>query len=317
MSDKIIKFSALFNSDQILCGLPETSLDQTIRLLVSSIGEIDHSIDIEAAYQLVLSREGCGVMLVQPGVAVVHVRAEGLKQLRVALACSREGFVCSHDQRGYECVGENFGPVNIAVLMMAPVDDPASYLRAVAALTTIFKREGFVEQLLDQERPERLWESFERTGERLPEFVQARHIMRTDYSQLHVSDSLCSAIDLFCREGIDEYPVVDADGDLVGIVSEDELIRLCLPEYITWMEDLSPVLNFEPFAEILRRERNMPVMEIMAFAEHYATVEESTPAIQVAKVMMRRDVRQVLVVRDKQLMGIISIRDFIQKVLRA
>jgi CBS domain-containing protein len=33
--------------------------------------------------------------------------------------------------------------------------------------------------------------------------------------------------------------------------------------------------------------------------------------------MMRRDVRQVLVVRDKKLMGIISIQDFIHKVLRA
>ena len=58
-------------------------------------------------------------------------------------------------------------------------------------------------------------------------------------------------------------------------------------------------------------------MEIMVFAEHYATVDESTPAIQVAKIMMRRDVRQVFVVRDKKLMGIISIQDFIKKVLRA
>ena len=116
---------------------------------------------------------------------------------------------------------------------------------------------------------------------------------------------------------MNELPVVDADGDLVGIVSEEELIRLCLPEYITWMEDLSPILNFEPFAEILRREAYMPVMEIMVFADRFATVDEATPAIQVAKVMMRRDVRQVLVLRDKKLMGIISIQDFIQKVLRA
>jgi CBS domain-containing protein len=101
------------------------------------------------------------------------------------------------------------------------------------------------------------------------------------------------------------------------MVSEEELIRLCLPEYITWMEDLSPILNFEPFAEILRREATMPVMEIMVLADHYASVEEATPAIQVAKVMMRREVRQVLVVRDKKLMGIITIQDFIQKVLRA
>ncbi len=317
MSDNDISFSALFAPEQIICDLGEERLDQAIHQLVARIGNIDQSVDIEGAYHLVLEREGCGILLVQPGVAVVHVRTENLKQLRIALASSQEGFVCSHDQQGYECVGKEFGPVNVAVLMMAPPYDPAGYLRAVAALTTICRREGFVEQLLSLKHPGRVWESFEKSGERLPEYVEAYHIMRTDFSCLHISDSLCMAIDLFCREGIGEYPVVDADGDLVGIVSEDELIRLCLPEYITWMEDLSPVLNFEPFAEILRREKDMPVMEIMVFAEHYATVDESTPAIQVAKIMMRRDVRQVFVVRDKKLMGIISIQDFIKKVLRA
>ena len=58
-------------------------------------------------------------------------------------------------------------------------------------------------------------------------------------------------------------------------------------------------------------------MEIMKFADHYATVEESTPAVQVARVMMRSDVRQVFVVKNKKLLGIISIQDLIQKVLRA
>jgi len=68
---------------------------------------------------------------------------------------------------------------------------------------------------------------------------------------------------------------------------------------------------------ILQREKNMPVMEIMEFADQYATVDESTPAIQVARIMMRREVRQVFVVKNKKLMGIISIQDLIQKVLRA
>lgn len=310
-------FSALFAPEQVICDLGQARLDSAIHQLVACIGEIERSIDIEATYHLVLDREGCGVMQITPGVAVVHIRTEGLQQIRIAVASSQEGFVCTDDQHGYACIGSDFGPVNLAVLMMAPPDDPAVYLRAVAALSAICGREGFVERLLSLQNPQHVWESFEKSGEQLPEYVEARHIMRTDVSLLHVSDSLCMAIDLFCREGIGEYPVVDADGDLVGIVSEDELIRLCLPEYITWMEDLTPILNFEPFAEILRRETNMPVMEIMVFDEHFATVDESTPAVQVAKIMMRRDVRQVFVVRDKKLLGIISIQDFIRKVLRA
>jgi CBS domain-containing protein len=58
-------------------------------------------------------------------------------------------------------------------------------------------------------------------------------------------------------------------------------------------------------------------LERLHIEDRYATVGEESPAIQVAKVMMRRNVRQVYVVRDKMLMGVITIQDFIHKVLRA
>jgi CBS domain-containing protein len=285
--------------------------------MIELITGSDSAIDSKAVYQLVLARKRCGVMLLQPGVVVVHVRIAGLQRLRLALATSREGQLCCPDREDFVCVETEAVSANLIVLMLAPADDPAIYLRAVASLSAICRREGFVEFLAALDTPELVWKTLAETGAALPDYVAARDIMRTDFARLRDTDSLYSAIDLFCSEGVTELPVVDADGDLVGIVSEEELIRLCLPEYITWMEDLSPILNFEPFAEILRREAYMPVMEIMVLADRYATVDEATPAIQVAKVMMRRDVRQVLVVRDKELMGIISIQDFIHKVLRA
>ena len=317
MTDQLNALSSLFSPAQVLCGTHGTRLEETTRQMIELIASADSSIDSEAAYQLVLARKRCGVMLLQPRVAVVHARIDGLQRLRMALATSREGQVCCPDREDFVYAEAESVPANLIVLMLAPVDDPASYLRAIAALTAVCRRESFVESLLTLDNPESVWKSIEETGVGLPDYVAARDVMRTDFARLRDTDSLYLAIDLFCREGVSELPVVDADGDLVGIVSEEELIRLCLPEYITWMEDLSPILNFEPFAEILRREAQMLVMEIMVFADRYATVDEATPAIQVAKVMMRRDVRQVLVVRDKKLIGIISMQDFIYKVLRA
>jgi len=317
LTDQSIALSSLFSPAQILCDAQGTRVEKTARQLIGLIAGSDSSIDSEAVYQLVLARKRCGVILLQTGVAVIHVRINGLQGLRMALATSREGQVCCPDREDFLHAETGSVPVNLIILVLVPVDDPASYLRAIAALTAICRRENFVEFLLTLDNPELVWKSIEATGVALPEYVAARDIMRTDFARLRDTDGLYAAIDLFCKEGVNELPVVDADGDLVGIVSEEELIRLCLPEYITWMEDLSPILNFEPFAEILRREAYMPVMEIMVFADRYATVDEATPAIQVAKVMMRRDVRQVLVVHDKKLMGIISIQDFIQKVLRA
>lgn len=321
MTNKNIRFSTLFTPDQVICcssdNRHDNKIEHIIHQLAAQIGAVEQSIDIEAAYRLLLYREACSFTPIQPDVTVVHIRTEGLKQLRIAIAVSREGLNCSSEQYGFKSVTEENKLVNMAVLMMAPDDDPASYLRAVAALKEICQQEGFVKELLKLNHCDEIWKAFDKTGEVLPDYAEARHIMHTDFSHLHVNDNLSVAIDLFCKQNSGEFPVVDTDGDLIGVVSEEELIRLCLPDYITWMNDLSPILNFEPFAEILQREKNMPVMEIMEFSDRYVTIDESTPAIQVARLMMRREVQQVFVVRQNKLTGIISIHDLIRKVLRA
>jgi hypothetical protein len=129
-------------------------------------------------------------MLLQPRVAVVHVRIAGLQGLRVALATSREGQVCCPDRKDFVCTETASVPANLIVLMLAPADDPAIYLRAVAILSAIFQREGFVDFLLTLDDPELIWKAIAETDAALPDYVAARDLMRSDFVQLKDSDSL-------------------------------------------------------------------------------------------------------------------------------
>jgi CBS domain-containing protein len=312
-----IQFSSLFTPAQVACHLDNMSCHAIFRHLIGLLGEVNHGIDVDRVYQQILRRDSCGITLASPQVAVVHVRVEGLEQLRIAIATSRQGPSCAAALEGGTCAATEVQAAKLIVLILAPIEDPAGYLRAMAALSKVCRRQGLVEKLVSLEQPERVWQTFQEANEHLPSYVKAADIMRRGFPRLQETDTLSNAIDGFCLLGVSELPVVDADGDLVGIVTQDELIRICLPEYITWMEDLSPILNFEPFAEILRRESSVPVLEILLFSDRYATIDEDTPAIQVAKVMMRRHVRQVYVLRERRLVGVISIQDFIYKVLRA
>ncbi|MGD2075430.1 MAG: CBS domain-containing protein [Gammaproteobacteria bacterium] len=312
-----VKFSSLFTPAQVVCHLEGITCHEALKRLIELIAGVNRSLDVDRVHEQILRRDSCGITLPAPEVALVHVRVEGLERLQVAIGTSRQGPRCGISLEGANCPAAVPQTVKLLVVILAPVDDPAGHLRAAAALSRACHREGFVDRLVALDDPEQIWKAFEAANEHLPAYVKAGDIMQEDFARLHETDSLSAAIDAFCRLGVSELPVVDEDGDLVGIVSEDELIRVCLPEYITWMEDLSPILNFEPFAEVLRRESSVPVVEIMQFSEHYATMDESSPAIQVAKLMMRRNVRQVYVVRDNRLLGVITIQDFIHKVLRA
>jgi CBS domain-containing protein len=97
-------------------------------------------------------------------------------------------------------------------------------------------------------------------------------------------------------------------------VSTYELLRVCLPDYVLWMEDLTPILNFEPFSQILQKESKTWLTEIMT--TEYATVDENSPAIQVAKEITRQHADLAYVVRGKQLVGIVTLANFLNKILR-
>jgi CBS domain-containing protein len=315
--DQDLKLSSLFTPAQIACNQEDMTCNEIFRHLIELLGKMDRSFNVVHAYEQILKRDSCGITFATPEVAVVHVRVEGLKQLRMAIGTSHRAPRCVATLEGGNCSAAGMEAIKLVVMILAPLDDPAGYLRTIAALSKVCLQEGFVEHVVSLDDPGQIWQFFEESNQQLPSYVKAVDIMRHDFPRLHDTDLLSNAIDAFCRLEVSELPVVDSDGDLVGIVSQDELIRVCLPEYITWMDDLSPILNFEPFAEILRRESSVPVIEIMQFSDRYATLDEESPAIQVARVMMRRNVHQVYVVRDKMLMGVITIQDFIHKVLRA
>jgi CBS domain-containing protein len=108
---------------------------------------------------------------------------------------------------------------------------------------------------------------------------------------------------------------VDKEGDLVGVVSVSALLNVCLPDYLLWMDDLSPIQDFEPFAEVLRKEHNTWLHEIIS--ERYAFVQVASPAIQIAAELARQNTAHCYVLNGKRLAGVITLRAFLHIIFRA
>ena len=299
------RFSSLFTPHQVLCHTELTERDDLIREMVRALGPALEHGEVADVIQQVLDREAQLPSVVGPGIALPHARLRGLSRLAVAVATSRQGI---------RFTGENDGNVKLIILILAPHDSPAAYLQVVSSLARIMQAEGTADRVAGLENADQVWQFFNRGGLVLPDYVCARDIMRTEFISVLYSDTCEKAIDMFARHQLADLPVIDDDGKLVGLVTADALLRVCLPDYILWMEDLSPIINFEPFAGLLRNEGKTWLADIMS--DDYVTVSEKAPAIEVAKGMCKRGVRQVLVERDEHLVGVITIQDFITKVLR-
>lgn len=305
-----MRISQLFGPREVFFAPPGLDEIAIVRELLGTLQQDGKLADVEGALQALIERKCCGVESLAADIAVVHGKLETVNALCLAVAIAGEGVHC-------DCLAPEVAQFRVLILILTPLHNLGGYIRVAASLRRMLASPDNAQSLRAAADPEAVWQVFDGDQADLPEHATAGDIMSDELHVLHDNDALSAAIDAFCRYDLSEMPVVDNDGDLVGVVSEDELLRICLPEYITWTEDLSGIFDFEPFAEVLRREQDMPIVEIMLFSDRYAAVDISTPAVQVAKIMMRNDVRQVLVTRGSRLVGVISLSDFIRKVLRA
>jgi PTS system nitrogen regulatory IIA component len=300
-----IRFSSLFTSKDVICRTTETDRDQLLMQMLTNLAQVHGIGNVEEAYQALLDRENEIPTVVGPGIAMPHIRLSTINQITVGIATSKKGIkYASHIEK----------PVKLVIMTLAPKAAPGAYLQAMSSLAKICKEPNTADIVAELNTPEKIWDFFEQSGAPLKEYLRAMDIMSPVTIKLQEHDTLEKAIDLFVHHRVRDVPVVDNEGNLIGVVSTHELLKICLPDYILWVEDLTPIINFEPFSEILRKESKTWLAEIMTM--DYATVGEDAPAAQVAKEFAKKRVDHAYVLRNKTLTGVISLAMFLNKILR-
>ncbi|MBM3500811.1 MAG: CBS domain-containing protein [Armatimonadetes bacterium] len=140
----------------------------------------------------------------------------------------------------------------------------------------------------------------------------ARDIMTADVVTLREDATAADAATLLLGSLHDGVPVVGAEGQVVGVVSYEELIRLALPGYLDQVD-----LSFLPAsAEFFPVQANAeigqtPVTSLMC-RESHLVVGPDEPVAEVARLMLSRGVRRVVVVEGGRLVGIIGQGDIVR-----
>jgi CBS domain-containing protein len=124
---------------------------------------------------------------------------------------------------------------------------------------------------------------------------------------------IVDAAELMLRTGISGLPVVDAAGKLVGIVSEGDFIRRneigTRHRRSTWLEFfVSPGRLASEFV----REEDRTVKDVMT-AEPVTISEEATLE-DIVQLMEQKGIKRLPVLRDQQLVGIVTPANLLQAV---
>lgn len=130
--------------------------------------------------------------------------------------------------------------------------------------------------------------------------LTAKDVMVRDVLTVSPSTSVDIVSSLFQLHNINGCPVVDDDGALIGIVTEDDLVfgRMGATEE----EMANPAAAKSPGPRRVRDTHS--VAEIMT--PNPIAAEETTPIEELCRLMWRLKIHRIPIVRDRRVKGIVS-----------
>ncbi len=136
----------------------------------------------------------------------------------------------------------------------------------------------------------------------------AKDVMQRNVVTIHRKSNLADAARLMLVHRINGLPVVDDSGQVVGMVGIRDVLRAPTPS-----QSEMPILKWARLEDKAAELARTTVERVMA--RRVVTVEEDTPAIEVAGIMANRGLHPVPVLRDGQLVGIIGRADIVEALL--
>jgi CBS domain-containing protein len=147
--------------------------------------------------------------------------------------------------------------------------------------------------------------------------LNASDIMTTDVISVQKDTSLKDLAKLMYENHINGVPVVDADGLLIGIICESDLIRkgkkLHIPTVVAifdWVLYLERPKKIEKEIQVI----NATKVEDL-YTNKVVTVDEKTPVDEIATIMEEKKISTIPVMDENRLVGVIGKTDLLRTLI--
>lgn len=148
--------------------------------------------------------------------------------------------------------------------------------------------------------------------------LKVRDIMTTDVVSVKKETTIRDLAELFTARQVGSIPVVDDSGNLIGIVTESDLIEqdksLHIPTVISLFDWVIYLESEKKFEKELQKMTGQTVGDI--YTDTVETVTPDTLVSDVADLMSSKKLHALPVVEGKRLVGMVSRIDLIKTMVK-
>jgi len=295
-----MKLTELLRADRVVIPLEQRALSEGIWALIERLEATGVISEPEALRARIAEGRGEDLVVHSGRAYIAHYRTETAQQLGVAIGVSSEPIardVLEGDAREHSA--------RLIVVLLAPPRMAGRYLQALRAFSRVLSRQAVVDRILEARSGEDVLALPVLREVELAPQLRVREIM-TDSPRSTRPDTLLrdAARDLV-RSGIGALPVIEADGLLVGMLSERELMRHML--------SLASINGSIPRPQSGIERQRRTVRDVMT--RQVLCVSPDQPLAEVASLMTNKDVDRVPVVEEGRLVGFLTRGDIVRKLI--
>lgn len=240
------------------------------------------------------------------GAFLPHLRSDAIDRVVVALGISARSLRVP-TETGEEARGRLF------ILVAAPPDSPAAYLEAVATLATLLRQEGVADAILQAEDGASIAALDTVRGAPRVQKLSVVDCMEPAAHRVYPDMPLEEAARLMVRGRHSGLPVVNRNDEIVGMISEKDLIRDFLPDYLRLSDaNADDSTAGRPSAD--RSEGGRTVKDAMSKAVLCLPTEAAIS--EAASIIVNKNVDPLPLTREGKWVGLISRRSLIRKLLQ-
>jgi PTS system fructose-specific IIA component/PTS system nitrogen regulatory IIA component len=300
-----MRLANLLDEDLVTHDLAAANKREAISELLGRVQKKYPQYDYDAILASILEREEIENTAYGRGIAFPHARTDEVDDMYVAVGVA---------PKGLDDKTPDGKPLNVVCLMLTPSNIAKLYLQTLSAFAAFARQPENIERIVKATSPggviDAIWESTVGVEKELT----AKDLMHHAVVTITPDDSLKSVANLMFRHRLSALAVVDADNNLLGEISDKELIQAALPDFKSLISNLNYSFDVEPFEELLKKEDKIKVKQL--YVTDHEVVTRDTKIVEVAAMMLFKDLRRVFVVEGTKLVGILLRKDIVNMIIR-
>jgi CBS domain-containing protein len=297
-----VKLGALLAPERIVVPLRARDLGAAVRELLAATVAGGRVADPEALERMRKDARAEDVVSLGPHAFLPHFRTDLVEGVVAALGVAPAPIPWPADPER---------AARIVLLVLAPPRAAARYLQALAAFARALADPEVVQALHAAADPAAVARIGALAGIELEGPLLVRDIMAHDVTSVGPETPLAEAARILVQHRWEALPVVNADGEVVGMVSNRELLQHLVPAYIQRVTTGEVPALPRGAMHPRRRPLEAPVKDAMA--RTVLCVSEEQSVADVASLMANKHLDRCPVVKDGRLTGFLTRADIVRK----